>query len=145
MAFDFNSGRTVQDAGDTSFRTGAEHSFCDDPFAGTRSSAPKSAGFQNYPEKRKDLAVKNGSRPNAPVPSGNRGKAYRRPSVKWSSYLSVLPWDRILIIAAVIAAVAFCWIYREAITAFLTEVFTWVILIVIMVLLLKWIIFGRRR
>lgn len=71
----------------------------------------------------------------------------RRPRVQHRSGFDLgnIPWGAILLVVGIIAVVAFLWIYREVITAFLMQVFTWIIMILIMILLCKWLIFGGRR
>jgi hypothetical protein len=54
-----------------------------------------------------------------------------------------IPWEIVLGIVAGLGIIALLWANRDAITAFLTELLTWIILIVVGLLLLRYAVFGR--
>ena len=108
---------------------------------------PKSTGFQNQPERR------SGSRGNKGVSSSSsqstgytpRKTGIKPPSIHRPSSGTNIPWSSLLIIIGIIAIIAFCWIFREAITDFLMQLLTWVIIILIIIFVIKWFIFPKRK
>ena len=121
--------------------------------AGTQTSfaeAPgKQAGFQNRPTGFSDRPAQNGTRSDlsgrpagpAPRPPAKRPAA---PRGRAGGYCSI-PWRIIFPVIVLAIAVILCVVYRDAITEFLAQVLAWVIVILVIICLIKWLIFGGRR
>ena len=56
-----------------------------------------------------------------------------------------IPWRIIIPVLLIAAAIALCVIYRDSITAFLSQILVWVFTIIVIVLLIRWLLFGGRR
>lgn len=106
-------------------------------------------GFSNRPENRSGSNNDTAMRPvrNSPTRSTPRAPA-KRPATQRSSsggYFASVPWRIVPPIIGIIILVILCVVFREAITAFLTQVLAWIIIILIIVFLVKWFIFGGIR
>lgn len=109
------------------------------------------SGFQNRPTVRGGPTSP--PHPSAPLPSRGKNGPSRYSSPRPLSYGGLprgsrwesLPWNLILPIGAVVALVIFLWIFRHQITAFLTQVLSWIIIILIIYVVIRWILFPRRR
>ena len=135
MPFDFNTGRMTEEN--------------ENMYGHTPESRMKNSGFQDIPQGKQDV-------PQSTFPQQTsyteyqpyNSRIYREP-VRRRKRLSfdwfALPWNRILPVIGIIAAVIFCWIFRREITEFLTQLLVWVIFIVILVVAVKYMIFGGRR
>lgn len=114
-------------------------------------SQSKNSGFQNHPE-RKSNTTSEVKPSNTPVSTGYKPsiKGPHRPSARRTtagfSDFSI-PWKIVLPIIILFIVLTICWIYRDAITSFLTQLLTWVIIIVVIIFLIRWFILpgGRRR
>jgi len=110
-------------------------------------SAPpsKPAGFQNRPalrdEPQTDPGLRSGS-PGAPARPAPRTPA-KRPAVRSGG--SSVPWRILLPVIGILIVVALCVIFRQAIAEFMTQLITWAVIILIILLLFKWLIFGGRK
>ena len=72
-------------------------------------------------------------------------RAPRTPRVSRRPSDFQFPWRIVLPVLAVIGIVVLCVVYRDAISAFLSQVLAWVLTVVIILLILRWLIFPRRR
>lgn len=116
-------------------------------------SAPsvRSGGFQGTPTPRRPDAA-----PTVPAVNDdqgfngfNRGQNWSAPQRKHNipagGYGVNIPWRIIIPVLLIAAAIALCVIYRDSITAFLSQILAWVITIIVIILLIRWLIFGGRR
>lgn len=111
----------------------------------------KTSGFQNRPGQRKhdrhgdsplsvhtrssqmrDRSDSGESRRNLP----QRRRPDRRLDVR-------IPWEIVLPLVCVIVAVTMIWVFRDAITAFLSQLLSWAVMIVILVFIIKKMIFPK--
>ncbi len=121
-----------------------------------RPSQGRTTGFSNRPGKRRHVQTAGLSRRQMPassgrqmpVSSGGRKISLQRKGGLFWNIGSQIPWERVLpillsllSIAAVIAAL---WIFREAITAFLTQILTWVLTIAVIVAIVKYFLSPPR-
>lgn len=148
MAFDFNGGSRSQKPSASGHSNYSAHS----------SSAPhpsgspvlKPSGFQNRPKLKKDAGALRPSRPAASSSNGRRpnGNIHKRPMQRRMSVPMErfqIPWSIVFPIIGIILAVVLCWVFRDEITAFLTQVLAWFITILIIISIIKYIFPGRRR
>lgn len=166
MPFDFNSGNapkkpnnnfksdtnyTSNTAGSIPRPSSAERPTFSSGASGFPSTPtqtpPKSTGFRNQPERRSGSSGNTGLSPASPQQTGYtpRKTGIKPPSVHRPSSGSKISWNALLPIIGIIAIIAFCWIFREAITNFLMQLFTWVIIILIIIFVIKWFIFPKKK
>lgn len=148
MAFDFTDNKPNKSNG-----SGTDYSSTIE--AVPRSSATslgtvsKSSGFQDRPERKKDTGTLVPSRQISSDSNERRWQGKERKSTTRRTYSPVnefhIPWNIILPLIGIVVIVAFCWIYREAITDFLMQVLNWIFIILLIIFLIKWFIFPRRR
>lgn len=55
-----------------------------------------------------------------------------------------IPWNIVLWVVGILAVVAGLWIFRDAISAFLSQVLSWVITILIILAIIRFFFFPRR-
>ena len=103
--------------------------------------APQRSSFGNMPTQSGGSSYKPGSfsggglrAPRQPITSHLPRASFSMPSISWSVVLGVLVG---------LVAIALLWVNRDAITAFLTEVFMWTTIIVVSLFLLRYVVFGR--
>lgn len=111
-------------------------------------SAARNTGFQNKPE------VKNGGGGTSPTitPDNENGRrkttGSKRPSTRQRSTgagNAQIPFGLLFTILGIAAVIICLWVFRDPISAFLTQVLTWVITVLIIIFLIKWFIFPKRR
>lgn len=141
MPFDFNGdeGKNNKKSGNGMYKAGVPHGF-----QNTESTSAR--GFQNTPARKN---------PGNPYPLSSsaqkedtywkRGGNVRRTQEKRSVPRGniIIPWRVILMMIGVALFIAVLWIYRDAISAFLAQVLSWVITILIIVFLVKILIHRR--
>jgi hypothetical protein len=139
MAFDFNSGSrpktpTVPPRPSSS------------PAPPPPVGKSHSGGFQNRPERRDPSA-----KAQVPVPAPpSRRASERGPSrppvhrAPLTGLPSSIPWNFVITVLGIIAVVVFLWLFRDVITAFLSQVLSWILTIVIILGILKFFLFPRR-
>lgn len=161
MAFDFKgSGGNIPRPNNTSSSSGSNNpsSFNNIPRPGGNnpSSIPKPAdtsaarntGFQNRPEVRSGGGV---TPPSATPDNGNgrrKTAGPKRPSTRQRSSgagNTQIPVGLLFTIIGIVVVIICLWVFRDPISAFLTQVLTWVITILIIIFLIKWFIFPKRR
>lgn len=165
MPFNFNSGNTPQKTNndfksDTNYTSNTastiprpssreKPTFTSDTSSASSMSTQsphKSTGFQNQPVRRSS----SGNAEMTPSFSQKTGYSPRKtkikpPSVHQSSSGMNIPWNILLPIIGIIAVVIFCWIFREEITNFLMQLLTWVIVILVIIFIVKWFIFPKKK
>lgn len=109
----------------------------------------KPSGFQNRPESKAGTSGNTSLTPvnHSPARSAPRAPV-KRPATHRrgvSNDFGAIPWNVVLPIIGLIALVILCVVFREAITEFLVQVLTWIIMILVIIFLVKWLIFGGRR
>ncbi len=128
MAFDFNRNN------------GSKKS--SNPFDGLLDNEESfESGFSNLPEKtdfEQDLSDYRNDYSRRNRGQRHRGTRFRHEPV-------YIPWNLILPVLFIGVIVALLVIFRREITNFLSMVLSWVIVIVIIFLLLRWVLFGGRR
>lgn len=114
-----------------------------------------SSGFQNMPGRRDDYRDSGNTclqpRPSyddyalsTPVQPPQRRDTVRRPHVRSAPRESFsIPWNTLVPIIGVLCAILFLYLYRNEISAFLSQILSWVFTIVVIVLIFK-LIFRRR-
>lgn len=139
MPFDFN---TPKKGSSNSAQEGSPWTV---PGTSDTSPPPSSQthmGFQNPPQvKRPDSYPPDHDdrRSYAPI---TRPSSYRRPNVHRNVEL---PWHIILPVFGVILIIAFLYVFRNEITAFLSTVLSWIIVLIIIVVVLRSVLgIGRR-
>lgn len=114
----------------------------------TDTSAARNTGFQNRPE------VKSGGGVTPPSVTPDNGNGRRkttspkRPSTRQrttNTGNTQIPFGLLFTILGIAVVIICLWIFRDPISAFLTQVLTWVITILIIIFLIKWFIFPKRR
>lgn len=141
MPFDFNGDERKNNKknGNGTYKTSVPHGF-----QNTGSTSAK--GFQNAPVRKnpgnlyppsslaqkEDISWKR---------EGNARRTREKRSVPRGNI--IIPWRVILMIIGVVLFIAVLWIYRDAISAFLAQVLSWVITILIIVFLVKMFIHRR--
>ena len=148
MPFDFDGGRRTE--GDSS-RSGApfspsssgSHGGRPGGFSGRPAASPgepagfsgRPNGFQNRPE-----------RPAAPpAPDRRPPRRPARPPARRPAPSIFIPWDKLLPVIGFLALLALLFLFRKEITAFLQELFVWIIMILAIVFIFKYLLFGGRR
>ena len=149
MAFDFNNTPFKKKDSDPlnyspPYTPGAGNSLPQDPI-GTAPSNPFGSnmptGFQNVPEKKTNFNPL--QRPNyyeAPdVYAPPRPRPVRAPIN--------IPWRLVITLVLVVGVLAFLYVNRFAITSFLTEMISWVVVIAVFAVIIKLLLFpgGRDR
>ncbi len=152
MAFDFKGGKQAPPPHRTpnSSNDGYSSSLGSLPRPG--GNASPSSGFKNAPTVRDDSSRPSVSPPEN-LPALNDRQRYsstlqKTPTRVRSNHRqagSQIPWRIVLPIIAVIALVVLCFVFKDAITSFLSQVLAWVIIILIIIAVFKWLIFPRRR
>lgn len=111
-----------------------------------------SKGFKNIPtirdnsDRADDISAKNfldlnnrqrynSNLPKTPI----RTKIGRQPSN------IQIPWRMVLLLITITTIIILCIIFREAITSFLVQVLTWTLIVLIIIAIIKWLIFPKRR
>lgn len=109
-------------------------------------SLHKSTGFQNQPVRRSSSG-NTGMNPSFFQKTGYspRKTKIQPPSVHQFSSGMNIPWNILLPIIGIIAVVTFCWIFKEEITNFLMQLLTWVIVILVIISIVKWFIFPKKK
>ena len=108
----------------------------------------KPSGFQNRPESRSGT---NGGTSLTPVKKSPVRSAPRTPAKRPATHrgggsgMPAIHWNMVIPIIGIVILVVLCVVFREAITEFLVQVLTWVIMILVIIFLVKWFIFGGRR
>ena len=71
----------------------------------------------------------------------------RRPTVRSRAPRPAfsLPWDRLLPVLAVLALLVVCFVFRSAIKAFLMDLLTWAIILLVIIWIFKSLLFGGKR
>ncbi len=81
----------------------------------------------------------------APTPQPQRRSAPKRPPVRRAPTSSFsIPWNTVLPIIGIICVILFLYLFRSEISAFLSQILSWAITIIIIVLIFRWL-FRRRR
>ena len=111
-------------------------------------SATRNAGFQNRPEVKRG----GGITPPAVTPDNGNGRRKttgpKRPSTRQRSSgtgNTQIPFGLLFTILGIAVVIICLWVFRDPISAFLTQVLTWVITVLIIIFLIKWFIFPKRR
>lgn len=109
----------------------------------------KPSGFQNRPERKTGISGNTSLTPvsNSPARSTPRVPV-KRPATHrrgGNNDFGTIPWNVVLPIIGLVALVILCVVFRDAITEFLVQVLTWIIMILVIIFLVKWLIFGGRR
>ena len=114
----------------------------------TDTSVTGNTGFQNRPEVKSGGGVimplvipENGNR-RPKTTSPKRPSTRQRVSTIWDTQI---PFDLLFKIMGIVIVIICLWVFRDPISAFLTQVLTWVITVLIIIFLIKWFIFPRRR
>ena len=101
-----------------------------------RKTQGKSSGFQNRPGQRKHNSYGDSPLSAHTTSSQTRGRINSRepgrnlPKRRSNRRIDVrIPWEIVLPLLCVIAAVAMIWIFRDAITAFISQLLSWAIMI----------------
>lgn len=117
-----------------------------DPLSGSEysdSGNSTNIGFKNIP------TVKSSDSYLTSSPSTNtRRTNSRRTSSPYTSYRRSsieIPWRLVIIVLTIVIIISCLWVYRDVITAFLMRLLSWVITLLIIVFLIKWFIFPRRK
>lgn len=148
MAFDFK-GTSTSSEQKSSVHSNSSSGNSSMPYP-SGSSMPKPSGFQNRPELNKNVGAFEASRPVVSSSNGYRtnNKVPRRPvqrRVSSPANRFWIPWNIVFPIIGIILAIVLCWVFRDEITAFLSQVLGWIITILIIIFLIKYFIFPRRR
>ena len=98
----------------------------------------------NFGDSKTDGGFHSGPKKKAPHAPGGTGWNSSK-KIRKSIDLSALPWKYIVIVLFIALAVTLCVIYREAITGFLYEVLKWVLIVLAIVFIVRFLIFRRRR
>lgn len=100
-----------------------------------------SSGFQNVPTRGPDQSPI--QKPNFVQPP----QVYDPPSVKQKRPpLNMnIPWRAILPVVLAIVVLAFLYVNRYAITAFFSQLISWIVTIVVLIIIFKLLIFPGRR
>ena len=118
------------------------------PPASTGGVPERGGGFRDTPTPRRPDAV-----PDVPALSDEQS-CYPGRGQNWNTARTKrgipaggidIPWRIVIPVLLIAAAIALCVIYRDSITAFLSQILVWVITIIVIVLLVRWLIFGGRR
>ncbi len=139
MSFDFNGEGAAGNRGDNMPKTGLEKGF-----QNTEGTPEK--GFRNIPARKEHGGNLGVFQRSTPVRIGNTYSGRtgrfrrRRPSLKREI---MIPWRIILTIAGILVLVAVLWVGRDAISAFLSQVLSWIITIIVIILLIRFFIFRR--
>ena len=150
MAFDFKGGKQAPNSNNTAnSNEGYSSSLSSLSRPGGKS---QSGGFKNTP-----TVIDNSDRTGGPLqpnlPAMNdrqrhRLSPQRTPTrmrgVRQPSNVQI-PWRIVLPIIAIIAIIVLCIVFKDAITSFLAQVLTWVLIVLIIIAIIKWLIFPRRR
>ena len=112
-----------------------------------RPSAPPSpSGFRDRPGRSVPSSepTRGATPPAAPRP--RPVQPVRWPSVR-SPKLSLpsLPLDRLIPLLAVVGLLVFCFVFREAIKAFLKDLLTWAIILLVIIIIFKRLLFGGKH
>ena len=143
MAFDFKTPPPRPSSGGASPRSDLPRPPGSGP---TPPGSGTSGGFRNVPQPR--------STPQPPAvrpdPARGRGQGGRvprppRPARQPRGGGFAIPWTAVILLVLLAAVLIFCYCYRDVITEFLAQVLSWVIILLIIYLVLRRILFGRRR
>lgn len=103
-------------------------------------------GFQNRPQRRESSGGSMKPAPREPNrPANSRGIS--RPPVRRapSAYSSFsIPWNIVFWVLGILAVVVGLWVFRDAISAFLSQVLSWVIMILVILGIIRLFLFPRR-
>lgn len=151
MAFDFNGGGGFSPDNNTSPGFGGGSSGFGNPPSSSGSDnsfGSRNGGFTDTPE------VESGGGAFPPIVPPGVGSGQRHPyrkrrqrtrrSFSLGANFPQVPFGVLMSILCVIVVVVCLWVYREAISAFLAQVLSWIITILIIVFLVKWFIFPKR-
>lgn len=147
MAFDFNNIPFKKKESDPfhyspPYTPGAGNSFSQDSQgAGPTSNPLGSSGFQNMPKKRHD---------HSPIQKPNfldMPNVYEPPRVKRTHTPISIPWRIVIPVILAIAVLTFLYMNRHAITSFLSQLVSWIIVIAVLAAIFKLMLFpgGRGR
>lgn len=139
MSFDFNDGGFADSRSRDISKTGSAKGFQN------KGSTP-AKGFQNIPERKEPKGNQGAFQLSTSVGMGDTylGRTERlhkrRPSPRREM---MIPWRIILMIVGVLIIATMLWVCRDAISAFLSQVLSWVITIIVIIFLVKLFIFRR--
>lgn len=141
MPFDFNEKKSPMDSqGANTPKTSSTRGF-------QNSGGTSAGGFTNFPERKKtnsDLETFK-----TPSTYTHTGTTYSRRTRRTQRNRPiqrreiVVPWRAILIVVGILIIIAALWVNRDAITAFLSQILSWVITIIVIIFLVKLFIFRR--
>ncbi len=152
MAFDFKGGSSGSGAPFPPSASGGGFrdkpgGFGGGPAADRPPKSPKrpSPGFQDRPGRSMPSPdpVRRAAPPAEPRPRPH--PPVRRPPMRSRSPRFSLPWGRVLPVLAVLALLVVCFVFRSAITAFLMDLLTWAIILLVVIYIFKCLLFGGKR
>ena len=143
MAFDFNSP-PPRPSGGASPRSDLPRP----PGSGSPPPGGASSGFRDVPQARGTPQPP--SVPPGPAGNGGRGGRSPRPPRPCTARRPrsggfAFPWAAVILLVLLAAVLGFCYLYRDAISNFLAQLLSWVIILLIIYLVLRGILFGGRR
>ena len=143
MAFDFNSP-PPRPSGGASPRGDLPRP----PGSGPTPPGGASSGFRDVPQSR-DTPQPPSVRPGPAGNGGRGGRGPRPPQPRTSRQPRgggfAFPWAAVILLVLLAAVLGFCYLYRDAISNFLAQLLSWVIILLIIYLVLRGILFGGRR
>lgn len=148
MAFDFKGGGSSS-SGAPFPSSSPGGGFRDKPggLGGRQGEDRSSPGFQDRPGR--SIPPPDSARRTAPPGELRRRSAapVRRPPVcnREPRTAFSLPWGRLLPVLAVLALLVVCYVFRAAIKTFLMELLTWAIILLVIIFIFKWLLFGGKR
>ena len=134
MAFDF-TGRKKESGWEEELSYGGR--------GGSYNNEPGRTGFSDTPVYRGNTSEREPERGFNAVNPYENSRNIKRKKYRKHYDVGAIPWKPIIIAVCIIAAIAFCWIYRDAITEFIGQVIAWIIIIAVVVLIIRFL-FRRR-
>ena len=119
--------------------------------SGSRGQSPSSGGlsgggFSDRPDSHSNSSDKNSGSSRGRAPSRADRTPAKRPSYGGGGLSTPdIPWKIIGYGALIVLAIVLIVVFRDPIRAFLSEVLSWLIIIGIVVLILRFFVFRRRR
>lgn len=148
MAFDFKGGGS-SGSGAPFPPSSSGGGFRNKPsgFSGRPGEDRPSPGFQDRPgrsmpppDSARRTAPSGEPRPRSAAPARRPPVRSRAPRMAFS-----LPWNRLLPVLAVLALLVVCFVFRAAIKAFLMELLTWAITLLVVIFIFKYLLLGGKR